>query len=142
MPDIDLTPLEREIRAEDVQTAGAITDVLNAHRAAILAGAASVDGVERMKREITPLLARGRELDASAGAVQSTDRTELDRYFGPDGKLNLRDWTRTAYIGGDTVDVGTILTTEQTNALIERKAILAPPPILEPAPGTERFWPQ
>lgn len=105
MPDIDITPLEREIRAEDVQTAGAITDVLNAHRAAILAGAASVDGIERMKREITPLLARGRELDASAGAVQSTDRTELDRYFGPDGKLNLRDWTRTAHIGGDTVDL-------------------------------------
>lgn len=103
--DFDLTPLEREIRSEDIQTASAITDTLNAHRRAILAGAASMDGVEQMKREITPLLARGRELDASAGAVQSGDRSELDRYFGADGKLNLRDWTRAAFIGGDTVDL-------------------------------------
>lgn len=97
--DFDPTPLEREVRPEEVRTAAGLADLLNVHRTALLAGRASADGVEQMKREIAPLLARGRAMDASASAVQSPDRGELDRYFDGE-RLNLRDWKRTVYLGG------------------------------------------
>jgi len=96
--------LEREVTPADISNARDLAALLNAHRSAIVAGAASADGIESMKREIAPLLARGRQLDASAGAVQG-HRSDLDRYFSADGKLNLSNFTTTAHIGGDTIDL-------------------------------------